>query len=206
VSSARGEIIVEAELQCHRAGPLELGLLPSMEFVMPTISVRKDTANGQASNFSSAEIQEKTKRLNEASAAFGEIVSLLIRSPEHAQLRIADLEWILVPAVTNRQFLIVRAPSPHEVTPLPAAAILWASVSAEIHEMLKQDATKRHTLSVEQRKSGDIIWITDVIGDPLIWNRALDEMHKGMFKSHILAMARRAPDGQLSVIEHMPGE
>ncbi len=150
------------------------------------------------------EIKEKTQRLVAAAAALGELTSLLIRSPEHSQYTIADMEWLVVPAVVNRQFLIIRAQSPGEVTPLPGAAVMWASLSEEFDGMFRQNLGQRFTLTAEQRQSGDNIWITDVVGVPLIWNKALDEMRDTIFKGKKIAMARKEPDGTFSVIEHQP--
>ncbi|MFM9941139.1 MAG: toxin-activating lysine-acyltransferase [Hyphomicrobiaceae bacterium] len=150
------------------------------------------------------EVKEKTQRLVAAAAALGELTSLLIRSPEHSQYTIADMEWLVVPAVLNRQFLIVRAQSPGEQTPLPGAAVMWASVSDEFDAMFKQNPGQRFTLTAEQRNSGDNIWITDVVGVPMIWNRALDEMRDTVFKGKKVAMSRKEADGTMSVIEHQP--
>lgn len=150
------------------------------------------------------EVREKSQRLVAAAAALGELTSLLIRSPEHGQYSIVDMEWLVIPAIINRQFLIIRAQSPGEPTPLPGAAVMWASLSEEFDAMFKQNPGQRFTLTPEQRTSGDNIWITDVIGVPLLWNKALDEMRDTIFKGKKVAMARKEADGTYSIIEHAP--
>lgn len=148
------------------------------------------------------EIREKSKRLVEAAASIGAIVSLMMRSTDHADIAMRDLERFLMPAILNRQCLIVRAPSQQERTPLPAAAVLWAELSPELYAQCFKTPGKHHFFSVEQRKSGDNIWVTDVMGEPLIWNKALDRLHKTVFAGKRIGLARKSLDGVWSSIEH----
>lgn len=150
------------------------------------------------------EIREKTERLLKAAAALGELTSLLIRSPEHSKFTLADMDWLVIPAVVNRQFLIIRAASPGEPTPLPAAAVLWASVSDEYDALFKQNPGQRYSLNAEQRNSGSNIWVTDVVGVPLIWNKALTRLRSTVFKGKKIVFIRREADGSASIVEHQP--
>lgn len=147
---------------------------------------------------------DKTKQLAETAAALGELTSLLIRSPELSQYRIADMDWLVVPAFVNRQFLIVRAPTPAEPIPMPSGALLWASLSSELDTLFRQNPGQRYQLTREQRTSGDCIWITDLVGDPRVWSTALDHLRTTAFKGRKVSMARKADDGTTSVVEHPP--
>lgn len=43
------------------------------------------------------------------SASFGEIVTLLMRSPHYKHYSLSDLEWLVIPALLTNQFLVVEA-------------------------------------------------------------------------------------------------
>ena len=43
------------------------------------------------------------------SASFGEMVTLLMKSPHYRHYNLADLEWLLIPPLMTNQFLVVEA-------------------------------------------------------------------------------------------------
>lgn len=148
------------------------------------------------------EIREKTKRLVAVSAHLGEIVSILMRSPAHAKIALGELEPLVIPAIANRQFLVIRARSRTETTPLPAAVVMWAELSNELFKHCFDNPGRPQTLTREQRKSGDNVWITDIAGEPMICNKVLDRLHKTIFVGKRLGLGRRSADGTWSSIQH----
>ena len=57
--------------------------------------------------------EEHTKvqmlRSKMVSASFGEMVTLLMKSPHYRHYNLADLEWLLIPPLMTNQFLVVEA-------------------------------------------------------------------------------------------------
>ncbi len=142
--------------------------------------------------------------IERASQALGELVSLLIRSPEHNGYAVADLEWMLMPAVINKQFLIIRGPVAGTEAPLPVGALIWAALSPDLFNQMKQTPGQRLKLTREERISGTDIWITDTIGDPRVWNNGLQHLRSGELAGRKIGMVVKDSDGTLSVVELMP--
>ena len=59
-----------------------------------------------------------------ASAAFGEIVDLLSRSAGYANYKLADLDWLVRPAILNRQFSLVQLQDGPQGASSPRAVII----------------------------------------------------------------------------------
>lgn len=108
--------------------------------------------------------------------ALGQIVWILSQSPIHKQLRIADLEWSVMPAVLNEQFRIFRfgpLPGLEDVTPeqlmpgvtragleaMPLGVALWGRLSPEAEA--KVEAGER--LSADDWRSGDRLWLLELV-------------------------------------------
>jgi hemolysin-activating ACP:hemolysin acyltransferase len=145
-----------------------------------------------------------TDGLTAMASALGEVTSLLVRSREHAGYAIPDLEWLLVPAIFNRQFLIVRAPMKGASVPLPAACLLWATVSDEIDAQYRATPGQRLKLSTEQRKSGDHIWITDFVGDRRMLNDAVNRLRSATFAGRRISFFGLEDPAKPTVIDLMP--
>ena len=63
-------------------------------------------------------------RAKQVSAAFGQIVSLMMRDPKRRDLTLADLEWMVVPPLLAGQFSIAEAQSKARGISAPVAAVL----------------------------------------------------------------------------------
>lgn len=55
------------------------------------------------------QVKAQTLRSKMISASFGEIVTLLMRSPHYKHYSLSDLEWLVIPALLTNQFLVVEA-------------------------------------------------------------------------------------------------
>ncbi|MCB1520363.1 MAG: toxin-activating lysine-acyltransferase [Hyphomicrobiaceae bacterium] len=98
-------------------------------------------------------------------ATFGGIVMLLMRSPEFRGLRLADLEWLVLPALTRQQFAILESHEAKLQATAPVAAVLWAMVSPDVDKRLSTNLTEPMKLSLEEWSSGDIPWIIAAAGE-----------------------------------------
>lgn len=148
--------------------------------------------------------KRQTENLMAAAAALGEVTSLLVRSREHARYAIPDIEWLLVPAIVNRQFLIVRSQTTGAPVPLPGACLLWASLSPEIDGQYRATPGLRLKLTAEQRRSGSHIWITDLIGDRKLLNDALNRLRANSFKGQTISFFNGEDPTRTSVVDVMP--
>jgi hemolysin-activating ACP:hemolysin acyltransferase len=92
------------------------------------------------------------------SAAVGEIISVFARCEPYNQMRLADLEWMVFPAVANRQFAILRGAGPERVL-TPAALALWADVSPSVD--LRLTAT-------QERNTGTVYNWNEIRGQCII--------------------------------------
>lgn len=108
--------------------------------------------------------------------ALGQIVWLLSQSPVHKHLKIADLEWSIMPAVLTEQFRLFRFgplpglenAKPEDFLPgftkqgleqMPLGLALWGNLSESAEA--KVEAGER--LALEDWNSGDRLWLLEMI-------------------------------------------
>jgi cytolysin-activating lysine-acyltransferase len=84
------------------------------------------------------------------STVLGEIVWLLTQSPQHKQLAIADLEWMIMPALLLRQFKLFYDTERN----IPVGVVLFAKVSDAVAARL--DAGGR-LATLDDWRSGDTV-------------------------------------------------
>ena len=88
----------------------------------------------------------------------GEMAWLLTQSPLHRALQIADIEWLIMPALIHQQLYIFRDGSK------PIGLALWAKCNPEAEAKLDRGMIEpENRLSVEEWSSGDTIWLVDLI-------------------------------------------
>jgi cytolysin-activating lysine-acyltransferase len=85
---------------------------------------------------------------------FGEIVWLMTQSPQHKHFALADLEWMVMPALLLNQYRLFH----NEGRPIGAA--LWAFLSEEAEAKLSMSPPR---LRPDEWKSGDRCWLVDLI-------------------------------------------
>lgn len=113
-----------------------------------------------------------------AAASFGGIVALLMRSGEYKYYALADLEWLVAPAVATGQFVLAEAQSNTNGLVAPVGMILWASVDPEVDQRLTANIDKPLRLKPQDWKSGDILWIVEALGEPRLIQSMLTELTK----------------------------
>lgn len=97
-----------------------------------------------------------------------------MRSPQYKHHSLADLEWLVVPALLAGQFSLTTAPSNKTGSTTAVGVVLWACVSEETDRQLS--GAPRHPIRLNQQdwNSGDVIWVIASVGD----GRVLQEMLK----------------------------
>lgn len=110
------------------------------------------------------------------SDALGQIVWLFSQSPIHKHLKIADLEWSVMPVILSEQFRIFRfgpLPGLEDVDPstllpgvtvqgleqMPLGVAFWANLSEAVEEKLERG----ERLEAADWNSGDRLWLVELI-------------------------------------------
>jgi cytolysin-activating lysine-acyltransferase len=108
--------------------------------------------------------------------ALGQIVWLFSQSPLHRHLKIADLEWSVMPAVLLEQFRVfsfgplpgLENVRPEDLLPgfthegleqMPLGVAIWGLLSEEAEDRLERGERMRN----EDWKSGDRLWLLELI-------------------------------------------
>ena len=138
--------------------------------------------------------------------AFSQIVAVLIRDPEYRNLRIADLEHLVLPPVMAGQFRLAlgtRMPDAGKGRRggiyVPVAVALWARVSPQIDKRLSENLDKQGWLRPSEWTSGDIVWLMATAGQPRAVPEFLKQLAEKEFKGHQVKMRLRGPDGNIVV-------
>jgi cytolysin-activating lysine-acyltransferase len=133
------------------------------------------------------------------SLAFAQIVSLLMRSAQHKRYPIGALEWLVIPPLLTGQFSIAEARSKQSGASAPVAVALWAKVSPEVDKRLSEDLDKPMLLRPREWRSGDILWLVEVIGDARVLPQLLTRLSESTFKGREVKVRRRGTDGKVTV-------
>jgi hemolysin-activating ACP:hemolysin acyltransferase len=158
------------------------------------------TKDAAAKGTPATSIPKALRQLNalKFSATLGQIVALLMRVPHHRYIFLADLEWLVLPAIATNQIAIQEAPDTSNILNGPPAAVLFASVSAEVDQRLTANPSLRARLKPEEWASGSIPWLVDAVGDPRAANALVVRLLE-RFKATGLKTCGRGPDGKPSI-------
>ena len=128
-------------------------------------------------------------------ASIGDIVVILSRSPAHKHYSLADIEWMVLPAVLTGQFYVVEAAHKEHGFRAPIAFITWAFVSEQVERRLaEQGSGPRVRLRPDEWKSGEIAWLIDAVGSPEGINAGLRWLREGPFRERALKLIVRDAD------------
>src|SRR5262245_21668885 len=82
------------------------------------------------------ERERRNARSSRMASRFANVVGVLMRDPNFRNLRLADLEWLVIPPLMVGQCRVAHSTMPAPVAPakgnellVPVAVALWASVS-----------------------------------------------------------------------------
>lgn len=126
----------------------------------------------------------------------GQVVSLLGQSAAHRHLFVGDLEWLVLPALLNRQARVWRRETERGAVPVVYAS--WALVNAEVEARLMQGQNR---LKPNEWKSGDIPWLIDLVAPYGGGENALKELADQVFPGQALKAMVPSPTGGFAVRE-----
>lgn len=132
-------------------------------------------------------------------AAFGELVTLLMRSEADRKRQIADLEWMIAPAIATGQFAIADAQSKKSGAISPIGAVLWAVVSDEVDKRLSDISDEQARLSPNEWRSGTVPWIVMAMGDKRVVAGLIKKLSQDVFKDQAPKIRSRDKDGKIVV-------
>ena len=122
-----------------------------------------------------------------ASAMLGEAVWLMSHSAAHKHLFIADLEWLVLPPIMVKQFRILKAGD------RPFAFASWALLNEEAEKRLLAGQPR---LRPGDWRSGDRLWLIDVVAPFGGADGVLSHLKKKLFKDRRLMALRPKADGR----------
>lgn len=132
-------------------------------------------------------------------ATFGQITTVLMRTPEYKSHTLADLEWLVVPAVLTGQFSLAEAQSKTNGMMAPVGLVMWAAVSPDVDRRLRENLQGPMRLTPQEWRSGDILWVIDAVGDPRILQAMLQNTANKEWKGRNVNLRVRGQDGAVRV-------
>ncbi len=124
-------------------------------------------------------------RVNKTTMTFGEIVVLLSRSLMYRHMSLADLEWLVMPALMTNQVTTVRGKlKEQQGLTIPLGLAMWAHVSEDVDKKLEaqKNVNIPFRLAPQDWKSGDIPWLLDVVGPKEVTPALVKKLEETVFK------------------------
>jgi hemolysin-activating ACP:hemolysin acyltransferase len=138
--------------------------------------------------------------------SFAQIVAVLMRDPHYRNLKIADLEQLVLPPVMAGQFKLAHGTRRADATAeaqrtmaFPVGVALWACVSPHIDQGLSENLDQQVWLRPAEWTSGDIIWLMAVAGYARTLPAFLKQLAETQFKDQQVKMRVPGPDGKVGV-------
>jgi len=92
--------------------------------------------------------------------SFAQVVAVLMRDPQFRNLRVVDLEWLVLPPIMAGQFRVGHASRQPEAgkaqrggVAIPVAVALWARVSPQIDQRLAELRARSQAAASRSRRS-----------------------------------------------------
>lgn len=130
-----------------------------------------------------------------------------MRDPGFKNLRLADLEWLVLPPVMSGQWRVAHvklqgakpATASEGNTLVPVAVALWASVSPEIDKRLSENLDQPLMLRPDEWVTGDNLWLIAIAGDRRSMPAFVKEL-KTEFKGKQVKLRTNGPDCMVMVV------
>jgi len=161
-----------------------------------------------------ASLRPKRSEQGNFAQSFSQIVAVLMRDPKYRTMRLAELEWLVLPPVMMGQFALAHTsikhqaaspsrnlekPQTRESTIVPVAVALWACVSDKLDKTLSDSLASQPRLQPGDWTSGDHPWLMTVAGDPRALPKFIEQLAAKDFKGRRAKIRTRGPDGKVSI-------
>jgi len=124
----------------------------------------------------------------------GEALLVLLNSNAHRlNFFISDIEWLLLAPISKEQFRLYK-----DAQGKPVGLILWAFVNEEVDKRLQMGIGK---LGLNDWKSGEILWIIDLIAPLGGADKMLEELKDTVFKGKQFKYQSVDKEGNRTILE-----
>jgi cytolysin-activating lysine-acyltransferase len=133
--------------------------------------------------------------------AFAQAIGVFMRSAHYREYTIGDLEWLLVPAIMNRQYRIAEAKigEGEGARTLPTGIVLWAMVSAEVDQRLTEEKAGNPKLQPAEWTSGDIPWLVHAAGEARFVRPIVKQLMQTTFKDRKVKVFGRDANNEVKI-------
>jgi cytolysin-activating lysine-acyltransferase len=128
-------------------------------------------------------------------SAIGIALMLATKSKNHQFLFASDFEWLILPAISLKQYKVFRSKKSE-----PIAFVTWAKVSEDVEKRLLNGHIK---LAPKDWKSGDKLVLIDVIAPFGGSKEILKQLHDSEFKETTAHFLQRDADGKALVLKKL---
>lgn len=188
-----------APMPAHGAAAQPIAATPAAAsaYTMPSMSA----SPAPAADPPSARPVQTAPARKDPSVAFSQAVGILMRAPQTRDLKIADMEWLLLPALRNQQIAIAEAKLKSGAATAPVAVLLWAEVSSDVERKLIADPSAIPRLEPAEWKSGTIPWIVAALGPAEVLKTMVVQLVEGPLGGRRVRGRVADPNGTISVQE-----
>ena len=129
-------------------------------------------------------------------ALLGEITWLMMRSPVHRHLFLADLEWLVTPPLILKQSRLFRRDR------VPVAFVSWGLLTDEVEQRVVNGVWR---LQPGDWKAGDRLWVVDVVAPYGGLDAITEDLRKRVFPDRTFKVLRPASEGGRPFVEELRG-
>lgn len=124
---------------------------------------------------------------------FGNVVWLMMQSAAHKHLFLTDMEWLVMPALQLNQFRLWQQNG------MPVAYASWAFLDEGAEGRMKESIKR---LAPVDWKSGDALWLVDMIAPFGGQEEAIAELRATVFEGRTMKSLQPSPSGEgIAVVE-----
>jgi cytolysin-activating lysine-acyltransferase len=151
------------------------------------------------------ELSKRAEAAQREAAAIGQVVTLMIASQPRKDRKLSDLRVTVLPAIRTGQYAVASGQSRSKGYTKSLAAVLWASVSAEVDKRLSDPETPAR-LNPAEWKSGNILWLVETIGDDRAIQALVQRLRANEWKGRSVKVRMTDVKGQATIrtIEPLP--
>ena len=133
------------------------------------------------------------------SASVGDMIVVMSRAPAYKFHTLADIEWLVLPAVLSGQFYVAEMAHAEHGLRAPVGCVTWASVSDAVAARLAEGSGPSTRLKPDDWTSGPHLWLIDAVGEPRVVAEALAMLVETRFKEQPVRMVVRDAGGGMRV-------
>ena len=172
---------------------------PLSASTVETSSSMAPQKNGTVVELSSEQLTKMAATSKAMMAALGEVVALLMRLPQYKHYTLAELEWLVMPALVTGQFSLATAQSKANGLTSPVGLVMWATVSDAVDKRLNAATAEPIRLKPHEWKSGDNIWLVIAAGDGRVVQGLLQRLQEKEWAKKPAKYFARTPENKSTV-------